>query len=116
MRSASITEVSQDTLMGTVTWLNGIDGISTRMTTAQGEKGKTMTITKYDRFALLPKRCDECNRLFWLEPYNTKVIKVGIEHYPLDWIVCKECSQDGERKDDDPDDRPGHQLRERGVG
>ena len=29
--------------MGTVTWLNGIDGISTRMTTAQGEKGKTMS-------------------------------------------------------------------------
>lgn len=59
-----------------------------------------MTITKYDRFALLPKRCDQCNRVFWLEGYNIHTRMVGIENYPLDWIVCKECSQ-GEREDDE---------------
>lgn len=32
-----------------------------------------MTITKYDRFAFLPTRCDWCNRLFVWEGFN--------EHY-----------------------------------
>jgi hypothetical protein len=50
-----------------------------------------MTITKYDRVAILPKRCDSCNRLFWLEPYNVYYKEVGIEHYPLKQIECKNC-------------------------
>lgn len=57
-----------------------------------------MTITRWDKTALLPKRCDECNRLFWLEGYKVRTIMVGIEDYPLEWIVCRECA-DGERKD-----------------
>lgn len=59
-----------------------------------------MTITRWSKFALLPKRCDECNRLFWLEGYKTRTIMVGIEDYPLEWIVCRECA-DGERKGED---------------
>ena len=46
----------------------------------------------------LPKRCDKYNRLFWLEGYKVRTIMVGIEDYPLEWIVCRECI-DGERKD-----------------
>lgn len=29
-----------------------------------------MTISKYDKYAILPTRCDKCNRLFIFEPYN----------------------------------------------
>ena len=50
-----------------------------------------MTITYYDRMAILPKRCDKCNRLFWLEPYNIFHEFVGIEGYPLKQIECKNC-------------------------
>lgn len=50
-----------------------------------------MTITKYDGLAILPKRCDKCNRLFWLEPYNIFYETVGIEEYPLKQIACKNC-------------------------
>lgn len=56
-----------------------------------------MTITRWDKIALLPKRCDKCNRLFWLEGYKVRTIMVGIEDYPLEWIICRECA-DGERK------------------
>lgn len=50
-----------------------------------------MTITKYDGVAILPKRCDRCNRLFWLEPYNIFYKTVGIEAYSLKQIECKNC-------------------------
>lgn len=50
-----------------------------------------MTITKYDGVAILPKRCDRCNRLFWLEPYNIFYKTVGIEEYFLKQIECKNC-------------------------
>ena len=56
-----------------------------------------MTITKYDGVAILPKRCNKCNRLFWLESYNVFHILVGIENYPLKQIKCKNCiSEDKE--------------------
>lgn len=48
-----------------------------------------MTITYKDRFALIPKRCDKCNRLFWLEPYSVYYKEVGIEYYSLKQIKCK---------------------------
>lgn len=54
-----------------------------------------MTITKYDRVAILPKRCDKCNRLFWLEGYNIHYKTVGVESYSLEQIKCKKCI-DGE--------------------
>ena len=50
-----------------------------------------MTITKHDGFAIIPKRCDKCNRLFWLEQYDIYYKEVGIEHYSLKQIECKEC-------------------------
>lgn len=50
-----------------------------------------MTITNYDGVAILPKRCDICNRLFWLEPYNTFYITVGIMGESLKMIKCKNC-------------------------
>ena len=52
-----------------------------------------MTITRWDRFAILPKRCSYCNRLFWLEPYNTLVKEVGIEYFPLKQVMCKDCDK-----------------------
>ena len=50
-----------------------------------------MTITRWDGFAFVPKRCDICNRLFWLEPYDYFTREVGIEYYPLRFYICKEC-------------------------
>lgn len=56
-----------------------------------------MTITKYDRFAYTPKRCDKCNRLFWFEHYDIYYKEVGIEHYSLKHIKCKKCIETDER-------------------
>ena len=50
-----------------------------------------MTITKYDRVSILPKRCDRCNRLFWLESYNIFYKTVGIGSISLKQIECKNC-------------------------
>lgn len=58
-----------------------------------------MTITKYDRVAIIPKRCDKCNRLFWLEPYNTYYKIVGIDLYSLNQIECKNCIDKAESED-----------------
>lgn len=58
-----------------------------------------MTITKYDRVAIFPKRCDRCNRLFWLEPYNIFYKLVGIEMYPLKNIECKNCISKAESEE-----------------
>ena len=57
-----------------------------------------MTITKFDKIAIIPKRCDKCNRLFWMEPYNVFYRVVGIEHYSLKHIKCKECVAMEKRK------------------
>ena len=50
-----------------------------------------MTITKHDGIAIIPKRCDKCNRLFWLEPYDVFYKMVGVEYYSLKRIKCIEC-------------------------
>lgn len=54
-----------------------------------------MTLTKYDRVAIIPKRCDKCNRLFWLEPYNIFYKTVGVESYSLEQTECKKCAERG---------------------
>lgn len=55
-----------------------------------------MKITKYDKFAFLPKRCDECRTLFVFEHYN-------IFHRPpfLVWDLnrCKRCVKKKEGKE-----------------
>jgi len=50
-----------------------------------------MTITKHDGIAIIPKRCDKCNRLFWLETYDIYYKIVGVECYSLKQIKCREC-------------------------
>jgi phage FluMu protein Com len=50
-----------------------------------------MTIMYADSFAFMPKKCNKCSRLFWLEPYFISYREVGIEHYPLKQIRCKHC-------------------------
>ena len=60
-----------------------------------------MTITKYDGVAILPKRCDRCNRLFWLEPYNIFYELLLIERYPFKQIVCKKCIDKSESEDEE---------------
>ena len=50
-----------------------------------------MTITKYDRVAILPKRCSRCNRLFWLEPYNVYYMEVGVGRVSFERVKCSEC-------------------------
>ena len=51
-----------------------------------------MTITTHDRVAILPKRCDKCNRLFWLEPYNFYYRE--IYGYSLRCIKCVKCEEE----------------------
>ena len=50
-----------------------------------------MTITKHDGFSILPKRCNKCNRLFWLESYDVYYKEVGVQHYSLKQVKCLEC-------------------------
>ena len=50
-----------------------------------------MTITKYDRFAILPRRCDWCNRLFVFEPYNVYYKDVALTE--VVYIRCKDCCE-----------------------
>jgi len=49
---------------------------------------------KYNRFALLPHTCAECEKSFWLEPYKYYKISeermMGIVDYKTH--ICKECS------------------------
>jgi len=52
-----------------------------------------MTITTHDGIAILPKRCDKCNRLFWLEPYNIFGRAIGIGGYTIRYIECKKCER-----------------------
>lgn len=54
-----------------------------------------MTITTHDRFAIIPKRCDECNRLFIFEFYDIIYKTVGIYYYNLKLTKCKKCQQKG---------------------
>lgn len=50
-----------------------------------------MTLLNADGIALIPKRCSECFRLFWLEPYYTTYKEVGIEHRDIKQVWCKKC-------------------------
>ena len=50
-----------------------------------------MTITKHDGIAFIPKRCDTCNRLFWLEQYN--IYHMNDEVTSIKFIKCLECEQ-----------------------
>ena len=52
-----------------------------------------MTITNYDRFALIPQRCNKCNRLFIFEPYDIYYKKVGIGYFDLKQVKCKKCKE-----------------------
>ena len=52
--------------------------------------GSKMTISMYDKFALLPIRCDKCNRLFIFEWYNIHYRQVTYLN-ELKIIKCKEC-------------------------
>lgn len=54
-----------------------------------------MTITNYDRIALIPTRCATCNRLFIFEPYNNfDYWPVGPGSSPLTLHRCKRCVND----------------------
>lgn len=57
-----------------------------------------MTISYFDKFAIFPKRCDTCNRLFWLEWYN-QYEKIYLNVSGLKFIKCKKCVG-GKKKND----------------
>ena len=52
-----------------------------------------MVINRYDKFALLPKKCDKCRKTFIFESYNIYIKQVGIECFDLEQIYCRECSE-----------------------
>jgi len=58
-----------------------------------------MTITKYDRFAIIPKRCYKCNRLFWLEPYDIFYRDIGIWGHFYEMVKCKKCMDKSESEE-----------------
>lgn len=51
-----------------------------------------MTIT-FNRFALLPKRCDKCGRRFVWEPYYSYKYdrEVGFQTFVMTGRKCREC-------------------------
>ena len=56
-----------------------------------------MTITYYDKFAFLPKRCSKCNRLFIFEEYNI-YYKIVAFDFDLKQIKCKICADKDKEK------------------
>ena len=50
-----------------------------------------MTITKHDGFAILPKRCAICNRLFWLEFYDVNYKYIFFSMKDIPYCKCKKC-------------------------
>lgn len=50
-----------------------------------------MTLSYYDKFAFLPKRCNKCNRLFWLEWYSSFVKPFPNEADFYNHLLCKKC-------------------------
>lgn len=53
-----------------------------------------MTITRYDGYSVLPKRCSVCGRLFLFEPCKEYYIfEPDNEYYSLKQIECFECIQ-----------------------
>ena len=50
-----------------------------------------MTITYYDKFAFLPKRCSKCNRLFIFEEYNIYYKMVIDDCWDIKQIKCRIC-------------------------
>jgi len=50
-----------------------------------------MTITYFDKIAILPKRCDKCNRLFIFEPYNSEYVSVCMGDFHYHEVTCKFC-------------------------
>lgn len=49
-----------------------------------------MTISMYDKFALLPTKCDKCNRLFIFEWYNVYCREVS-PFSEIKIIKCEKC-------------------------
>ena len=49
-----------------------------------------MTISMYDKFALLPTKCDKCNRLFIFEGYNVYYKQVS-PFCELKRVKCEQC-------------------------
>lgn len=50
-----------------------------------------MTITYHDGFAIKPKKCDKCGRVFWLEFYDYDYSsRYGINRSIKEY-VCKKC-------------------------
>lgn len=53
-----------------------------------------MTLSRHDKFAFVPKRCDKCNRLFIFEPYNTWHKWIWCPGCSsIEMIECKECEE-----------------------
>lgn len=58
-----------------------------------------MTLMRYDKFALFPKRCYKCNRLFWLESYNVYERDVAPSVPTLKLIICENCLTEKKEKE-----------------
>ena len=55
------------------------------------------------KFALIPKTCDKCDRIFIFERYFTYTRMMGIECHDVKFIECKNCHEkkvDTQRKFD----------------
>ena len=57
-----------------------------------------MVVMTIYRFAFLPKYCDKCGRLFWLERYEKHHKLVGIEDCVIPIYICRKCLSYGNKQ------------------
>lgn len=55
-----------------------------------------MTIINYDKFALMPTRCNKCNRLFIFEPYDIYCKRYVMNCLTSYRVKCKKCKENEE--------------------
>lgn len=54
----------------------------------------TLSRSRYDKFAFLPKRCDKCRRTFIFEGYDVHYsypLMYSLLGYDTGLVTCKEC-------------------------
>lgn len=56
---------------------------------------------KFNRFALIPHICSECEELFWLEPYRRYRVVYPLLGYNETERICKKCANDIDAKKGD---------------
>lgn len=54
--------------------------------------------TYEDHFALIPHKCNQCGRIFWLEEYRVYFKQFGVGSKVVKEVYCKDCYLDKKYK------------------